>query len=165
MRALVLLVLAACTKENPNYRPPADAGHVPSLHVLQIDFVGCRPISTGPTYDGDLWAPGAGSIRCGVPIEAGDTVTQWIAFGRRDGTGTGTVACLQRLGTVLTPGATRHVDVGPCDTEASDTIGDFSLTSDPAWSWTVTEDDVVSLRITGSGGDRLGSATVLVLRQ
>lgn len=158
LRALLCLLLAACSSSSAQPAPP-----VGDPVLLQLDLAGCRPL-VGASYDGDLWLLDGGGLRCPVQIQAGDVITEWAVYGRRDAAGFPAARlCLQYLETVLTPEARRHRSIGCSDAYATGPDDTWAASGKPAAPIHTSEDEAWSLFVTGNG-DLVGAAIVYVTR-
>jgi hypothetical protein len=156
---LVALVLVGCTV-------PSAA---PTLFSMQIDPSACEAASNPdgapvPTFDGAMWHLGesTAALRCPIPVQLGDVLTEWIVFVQRAALGPATTARMQALETV----SGLHVDVGAPVTDGT-TPGPYvpiATTIPPTF---ITDDDTFSLLVTGNGkaGDRVGASIVYGLRE
>jgi hypothetical protein len=132
---------------------------------IQIDPSACEAPSGGPVFDGALWAIGESTapLRCPIPVQMGDTLTEWVVFVQRDSPQAqpSTTARLQHLETV----SGLHGDVGPAVTDGT-AAGPYVPIGANIPSTSVTDDDTFSLLITGGGvpGDRVGPSIVYGLR-
>jgi hypothetical protein len=155
-RITVLLALLASCTTTPG----------PALFSMQIDPSACQPAagSPAPSFDGAMWVLGesTSALRCPIPVQAGDTLTEWIVFVQRDAPGPTTTARLQHLETV----SGLHGDVGASLTDST-SPGPYVPIGLAIAPVSVTDDDTFSLLITGGGiaGDRVGPAIVYGLRE
>jgi hypothetical protein len=157
MRTLLIAILVGCTT------PPGS-----TIFTMQIDPSACEAAAnpTGepaPFFDGAMWVLGesTSALRCPIPVQIGDILTEWVVFVQRSAPGPTTTVRMQHLETV----SGIHGDIGMPLTDGT-TPGPYVPINLHIPPTMVTDDDTFSLLVTGGGiaGDRVGPSIVYGLR-